>query len=425
MKKDLKINKTQKKGAVMKTLKMILYATLIVAMLGLIGSCDLINTGSENNQISVTNDLEKLNERVSIVNEPVVLDTTSGKTSSTTMAKGKDHTFTHVATVSSPLNASGNPLSATSIEIRANKIYVSYHLNGNSYAGAIDIFDVKDESNPKITSSVYFTDTDVNALEIEENGKKLWYAGGRDVTKTDYNEETHKGAVVGELKIDKDVFEDYRKETPLPSYSGNAIVDYSQQLYVASGATGGGFFELSKDNLSVTDQFDVDFAKYIDRRQDDIIGLSLMDGERAKFNIMDFKKGEMQGIETNFKVTPENGKNVIEHRAAITYGAFGNQGVKGYKFDGSGDPLVYEFDPAGEDVANAVSADGDYVYIAHGTDGLFITTQARSPNKEPEGVYSWDNDDRASANFVKTDAGGKFVILANGIHGLKILKREK
>jgi|GEM_PF-1399696 len=407
----------------MKTLKIILNVTLMAVFLGYLGSCDILNTGSENNQISVTNDLQKLNERVSIVNEPVELDTTSGQMSTAGMAKGDDHTFTHVATVSSPLDVNENSLSATSIEIRANKIYVSYHLNSNPYAGAIDIFDVKDESNPTITSSVYFSDTDVNALEIEENGKTLWYAGGRDVSKTDYNEDTHKGAVVGELKIDKDAFEDYRKETPLPSYSGNALVDHSRQLYVASGATGGGFFELSKDDLSIINQFDVDFAKYIDRRKDDIIGLSLMNGEQAKFNIMDFKKGEMNGFETSFEVTPPNGKNVIEHRAAITYGAFGNQGVKGYKFDGGEDPLVYEFDPEGEDVANAVSADGKYVYIAHGTDGLFITTQARSPNKEPEGIYTWDNDDQSSANFVKTD--GKFVILANGTDGIKILKRDK
>jgi hypothetical protein len=407
----------------MKTLKIVLNVTLLAALIGLVGACDILTTDSENNQISVTSDVQKLNQRVSIVNEPVELDTTSDQTSTTAMAKGNDHAFTHVANVNSPLDINGNSLSATSIEIRSNKIYVSYHLNGNPYAGAIDIFDVKDESNPKITSSVYFTDTDVNALEIEENGKTLWYAGGRDITKTDYDEETHQGAVVGELKIDKDVFEDYRKEIPLPSYSGNALVGNSQQLYVASGATGGGFFELSKDNLSMTNRFDVDFAKYIDQRKDGLIGLSLKDGKHAKFYMMDFKDDEIDEYETNFEVTPQNGKNVIEYCASITYGAFGNQGVKGYKFDGGGDPLVYEFDPVGKDVANAVSSDGNYVYIAHGTDGLFITTQARSPNKEPEEIYSWDNDDQASANFVKTD--GKFVILANGIHGLKILKREK
>lgn len=406
----------------MKTLKIILNITLLVVLIGLVGACDILTTDSENNQISVTSDVQKLNQRISIVNEPVELDTTSDQTSTTATAKGNDHTFTHVANVSSPLDVNGNPLSATSIEIRSNKIYVSYHLNGNPYAGAIDIFDVKDESNPKITSAVYFTDTDVNALEIDKNGKTLWYAGGRDITKTDYNEETHQGAVVGELKIDKDVFENYRKETPLPSYSGNALVGNSQQLYVASGATGGGFFELSQDNLSMTNRFDVDFAKYIDQRKNGLIGLSLKDGKHAKFYMMDFKDDEIDEYETNFEVTPQNGKNVIEYYASITYGAFGNQGVKGYKFDGGDDPLVYEFDPVGEDVANAVSAHGNYVYIAHGTDGLFITTQARSPNKEPEEIYSWDNDDQASANFVKTD--GKFVILANGIHGLKILKKD-
>jgi hypothetical protein len=382
-----------------------------------------LKTSSDSNEITIQSDIEKLNERVEIVNEPIILDTTAHASNTSAALKGNDHSFTHVANVNSPVDIRGNRLSATSIEIRANRMYVSYHLNGNPYFGAIDVFDIKDEANPKIVCAVYFSDTDINELQIEENGKTVWYAGGRDVTKTDYNEEVHKGAVVGELKLDNDVFEDFRKETPLPSYSGNAIVDMGRQLYVASGATGGGFFELSKDNLSIANQFEVDFAKYIDQRKNGLIGLSLKDGKQAKFYMMDFKDNEIDEYETHFEVTPQNGKNVIEHRDAITYGAFGNQGVKGYKFDGGGDPLVYEFDPEGEDVANGVSADGEYVYIAHGTDGLFITTQSRSPNKEPEGIYSWDNNNTedASANFVKTD--GKFVILANGVNGLQILKR--
>ena len=45
----------------MKTLKIVLNVTLIAAILGLLGSCDILNTGSENNQISVNNDLQKLN----------------------------------------------------------------------------------------------------------------------------------------------------------------------------------------------------------------------------------------------------------------------------------------------------------------------------------------------------------------------------
>ncbi|MDZ7806118.1 MAG: hypothetical protein U5K71_03265 [Gracilimonas sp.] len=98
----------------------------------------------------------------------------------------------------------------------------------------------------------------------------------------------------------------------------------------------------------------------------------------------------------------------------------GDQGVKGYKFNTGTDP-VYEFNPQGDDASNGVTVDGQYVYIANGTDGLFITTIARSGNKDPEEVYGWKSGS-GSANFVKTD--GKFIILANGTDGLNILRKD-
>ncbi|HET8865868.1 MAG TPA: hypothetical protein VFM80_09215 [Gracilimonas sp.] len=389
-----------------------------------ISSCSLLSNDDGKSYFqSVNNDLESLNQRVQIINNDIVLDSLKSKFSSTSSTLGGDK-FTHIANVESP-EVNGKKLSATSIEIRANKVYISYHLNGSEYAGAVDIIDINDEENPKIISSLISEDTDINALEIEENAKILWITGGRDVGSSGYSLQGHGGAILGEKEIEKGVFKtgsgSYR-EIPLPSFSGNDIVDFAQDLYVVSGATGGGFYQLNKGNLSITKRVDNNFAKSIDRRQDDVIGLNLLADKRANFTIMDFKSDAITTFQTPFAVTPVDGKNVLEHTAAITYVALGNRGVKGYKFSTSADTPVYEFNAHGADVANGVTVDGKYVYIANGTDGLFITTLPRDGKTEPEEVYSWKSNstNTASANFVKTN--GQYIILANGVDGLNILK---
>lgn len=397
-----------------------LLVVLLVA--SIFGACDILSNSDGNNfKVEINNDAESLNKRIQIINQPVILDSTRSKSTGSVTTSGAG-SFTHVANVASP-KINGRTLSATSIEIRANKVYISYHLNGNDYGGAVDIIDIRDEDNPSLISHISFADTDVNALDVEENNKLLWITGGRDINSSNHRNADHNGAIIGELGIDKGEFEvnDYR-ETPLPSYSGNDIVDApGQYLYVASGATGGGFYELNKNSFEINNRVDNTFAKSLDRRQNDIVGLNLTEDNRANFTIIDFENETVTNYETPYTVAPTDGKNVLEHTASITYAALGDQGVKGFQFNTGTDP-VYEFNPQGDDVSNGVTVDGQYVYIANGTDGLFITTIARNGNKEPEEVYSWNGGD-GSANFVKTD--GNFIILANGIDGLNILRKSK
>ncbi|MFN1835901.1 hypothetical protein AB2B38_011620 [Balneola sp. MJW-20] len=400
--------------------------TVLAVMVAIIGGCNILsNNESDNSQISVQNDIQTLNKRLKIVNQEIILDSTRAKSSISPTTDGDK--FIHLANVESPVDADGNRLSATSIEIRANKVYVSYHLNeklsgtAKIYAGAIDIIDMNEADEPEIISSVSFEDTDINAIEIEENAKLIWLTGGRNVSSSGYETGTHNGAVLGELWINDDVFvDDNYREIPLPSFSGNDIVDQGTNLYVSSGATGGGFYEVSKSGLEVLQSFSYNYAKSIDKREDDIIGLSITPSGEAQFNMIDFSSSSVNEFTSGFSVSPVDGKNVIEHRDAITYAAMGNLGVKGYKFNDS-EPLFYEYNAPGGDAANGVTADGKYVYIANGTDGLFITTNPKSGNKEPESVYNWDNGS-GSANFVKTD--GRYIILANGTDGLNILKKK-
>ncbi len=398
------------------------YLAIFVITVTSVGACSLLSEETVTiNRISVNNDTNTLNQRVEIVNEQIDL-TTREELPEMNKKYDKDK-FIYVANVKSPMGYDYTRLSATSVDIRGHKVFVSYHKSGNAYGGALDIIDVKDHSDPKILSTILFDDTDINALEVENNGKILWLTGGRDVHKSGYTDEGHSGAILGEIEIDKDVFESttYR-EVPLPSYSGNAVVDKGQHLYVASGATGGGFYELDKSDLKITGKVNHDFAKYVDRRNDDIVGLGLSGNQSAGFSIIDFKKQKVENHPLNVTVNPVNGKNVIEHFGSVTYAALGDQGVRGYRFYGSHDPLEYQFKGyGGDDVANGVTVDGKYVYIANGTDGIYITTHAEYGKKEPYAVYSWYCG-KGSVNFVKTD--GEYIIIANGVDGLNILRRD-
>lgn len=394
----------------------------------LIAGCNIISDNNKDgNQLYIESDPALLNQRIKLVNQNIVLDS-ADNASQEKMTMHKDR-FYHIANIESPTDADGNLLSATSIEIRANKIYVSYHLNENItsgsdlYSGAVDIIDMKNAYNPRILSTVFLDDTDVNALEIEENAKKLWITGGRDVSSSGYETGEHNGAILGELDIDKNELDagDY-KEVPLPSYSGNDIVEAGSNnyLYVSSGATGGGFFKVAKSDLNRVESYNYNFSKSMDKRENDVVGLTISETGEAVFNLIDINSGQVNTFNTGLNISPVDGKNVIEHRAAVTYAALGNAGVKGYRFDDQ-EPLVYDFNPGETDVANGVTADGQYVYVANGTDGLYIATIAKGTGKSPEAVFNWKGGN-GSANFVKTD--GRYIILANGTDGLNILKKK-
>lgn len=243
----------------MENVKKVLLVFLVASALG---ACDILSNGDGINfKVDINNDLETLNERIQIINQPIILDSTRSKTSNSVTTSGSD-SFRHIANVASP-EINGRKLSATSIELRANMVYISYHLNGSDYGGAVDIIDIRDEENPSLVSSITFMDTDINGLDVEENNKLLWITGGRDVNSSGYSTADHNGAIIGELGIDKGEFEENKyRETPLPSYSGNDIEDFpGQSLYVAAGATGGGYYQLSKRNFDITDRVDHDFAK--------------------------------------------------------------------------------------------------------------------------------------------------------------------
>lgn len=388
----------------------------IAISIGLIG-CELQQQNVlKDDRLQISNNVETLSSRISFVNQPITDGSESGKV----LAKTKDN-FEHLANVSAPEDQNGNVLSATSVFYHKHLAFVSYHLKGSAYGGAIEMFDLSDPEKPEIISQVLFDDTDVNAIVVDENIKKAWYVGGRDVDASGYDTEVHKGAILGEIIFDEKELTTNIRELPLPSYSGNAVVEMGQSVYATSGATGGGTYEIDKDDLEITESMFESYAKYIDRRKDDIVGLSVA-GDNAKLYTIDFKKMDLITYDTGLDVLPKDGKNVVEHRDVITFVALGDKGVRGYDLKKSQEP-EYVFSGYGNDVANGVTTDGKYVHIAHGTDGVYITKKPKN-GQQLELITQWNDNSGASANYVKTDPSGKCIFVAKGTDGLNILLRK-
>lgn len=388
----------------------------IALSIGIMG-CELQQENVfENDRIRISNNVEALSSRINIVNQPITGESGTAKV----QAKTEDE-FVHLANVASPQDQNGNVLSATSVFYHKHLAFVSYHLNGSEYGGAIEMFDLKDPDHPEIISQVLFDDSDINAIVVDENIKKAWFVGGRDVDASGYDTEVHKGAVLGEIVFDDKELTNNIRELPLPSYSGNAVVEMGQSVYATSGATGGGTFKVDKDNLEIEESMFESYAKYIDRRKDDIVGLSVA-GDNARLYTIDFKSMSINTYDTGLDVLPKDGKNVVEHRDVTTFVALGNKGVRGYDLNKQQQPL-YVFDGYGNDVANGVTADAKYVHIAHGTDGVYITRKPES-GQDLEFITQWNDDSGASANYVKTDPSGKCIFVAKGKDGLNILLRK-
>lgn len=94
--------------------------------------------------------------------------------------------------------------------------------------------------------------------------------------------------------------------------------------------------------------------------------------------------------------------------------ATGQDGLKVFDIVTMSSTPVGTFDPS-VGLTNGVATDNDYAYVANGESGLYILNKS---DLTQVGNYKYNG----SANFV--DASGRFVFVANGIGGLKIIRRD-
>lgn len=93
-----------------------------------------------------------------------------------------DYPLTLVAQISPPTNSGAENLTATHVHIDGDYAYVSYNTVAEGYAGAIDVINIKDPLNPIVSSRLYYTNADINAIEYSDG--YVYAVGGVDSEKS-------------------------------------------------------------------------------------------------------------------------------------------------------------------------------------------------------------------------------------------------
>ncbi len=110
-------------------------------------------------------------------------ETITGKSSMTGKDEmAGDYPLTLVAQISPPSFSGGENLTATHVHLDGNYAYVSYNTVADGYVGAIDVIDISDPLNPSVSSRLYYSNADINAIEYSDG--YVYAVGGVDSEKS-------------------------------------------------------------------------------------------------------------------------------------------------------------------------------------------------------------------------------------------------
>ena len=405
---------------------------LAIGLLFLIGSCnkevdrtkESINI--ENTGVFINNNSQDLSKRITYYNEPLNKDSKD---------VAADDVWFFVAEVASPI-FNGDVLSATYIAIVDDKAYVSYHKAGSVYAGGVEVIDLTNPAVPMIISQELFEGVDINALEVDYNGnsneRKLWLAG------SSYK----KGAILRQVSLFNGLLSQEITDVNLSNSlngdvitaSANGIVQSADYIYVTSGQSHGGTFQLLTDDLSVIANEAYTHAKFpaVNGRQIGAKQVSLVTGDNSKLYVYDVGEDRTSTVFNIESVSHQNvndpsiGKSVIcmEEDEDIAYVSSGKNGMIAYDINTGQQVYTTPEEMLIKGNTNGLALDGGYIYLANGSDGLYIAKFPEGGAGEIIPVQVWDMDEsHASANFVQ--ANENWIFVAKGGGGFKILRKFK
>ena len=241
-------------------------------------------------------------------------------------------------------------------------------MRGEPFLGAIDVFDIKDPSKPKLVSEAIFLDSDIHSLTFD--GNKVYAAEGSGAP----GFETPAVWEIIKTKSGKLVLED-NERVPLPSFVGTSAVVSGKYIYVTSGNTGG-LSVFGKKSLELEAFVDLPDARWVDIKDDRVV---VVQGGSPNGLISVLDEDSLSVLSTFSFVgadVPES-KSTVQILGEKAFVASGRGGVQVLSIN-TGEVVGTVPRPAMPDldelvvVTNAVSADGDLMFIANGEAGVYL-----------------------------------------------------
>ncbi|MBO9539514.1 hypothetical protein J7643_02875 [bacterium] len=332
--------------------------------------------------------------------------------------------ITYVARVPAVTVGSGLVM-ASDIKVDGNTAYIAYNTQGERFAGAVQILDISNRLQPRITREIQFTDLKVNKLFLD--GKTLLFGGGANPDRYSFR------SYVGKIALDNlDAGQIANSLRGLRSYATTGIAKHGNRYYVGVGARDGGLSVLDTD-LKETAFLAYPDVRDLDKYESGVVAVAgmtdnanptgkvLMVGENDKTSEIpiqnfrsDYAKSTVQAnVHQAFLGLSQLGFQVVDLKSNATVFTLPNP---------TSDP---------NHVTNSVACDGNLVFVANGEYGFRVLTLGDTKATGAGfatlvGYHSLMGEaydgKRYSANDLRYANGYLFV--ASGVGGVNVYKVE-
>lgn len=326
-----------------------------------------------------------------------------------------DYPLTLVAQVNPPTYRGRGGLTASHVDVEGNYAYVSYNEVEDGYFGAVEIINISDPNNPRVTSRLIYLNADLNSVEYE-NGY-VYVAGG-------VNSETSalatSNSFVGKIAVSNGRFNTGGGITYgfQQGFNANDVAVDGQKVLTTSGKDG---------SLTIYNQSDLAIQEEV--AYDDLRSLALDQGNIALLNassgliILDanYQLIKEIPIDTDFGLATKKSIDFSGDKIVVSEGGKG----AGVYSVSSGSLLEYIpilINPEGvaesDIVTNAVATNEEMILMANGGAGLCLS-EDNGNNADLVGIIELEG----SINYVASK--DDYLFAASGREGLQIIKLNR
>ncbi|MFS4447457.1 hypothetical protein [Maribacter sp. 2307UL18-2] len=338
----------------------------------------------------------------------------SGKSSKADEQAG-DYPLTLVAQISAPSYTGATNLGATHIDIDGDYAYVSYNTVEDGYAGGLDIINVSDPNNPRLTGRLYYTNADMNAIAYDDG--YIYAVGGFDSeksTRSEFNSLVAKIAVSGgRFNLGAGITYGFQE-----GFNATDVKVSGDRVLVTSG--GDGLLRAyNKSDLTILDDVPYADLRSVALNNDKIAILDASTG--VKIMNADF------GVTQEINISSDFGnfaKRTLDYTDDMIVVSEGSKGAGVYDAN-SGSLLKYLpilINPEGvaeqNIVTNAVASNEGVILMANGGAGLCLS-EDQGTDPDLVGIIELSG----SINYVASK--GDYIFAASGKSGVQVIKLNR
>ncbi len=393
----------------------------LVAGLLLASACaDFSQQPSRGERLTVVNDPVVLEARMRRMNQPLRFVTPTGTSAAAFRSDPTLPTVTLTlrAEVLPPI-VDGMLVQATHIGAFDSFAVVVYNVQGDARMGAVDLFNLKDPTNPKLVSQALWRGTDVAAVTLAQD--RAYFATATD------DPAFPEPAVLEELTVVDDKFTTVSRRVGVPSFAATGVDVRNDLVFVSSGTGGpnlGGLSILDRLSLQRRSFDPFDDARAV-QANDEFIAVS--QGTPARLRLYDRATGSLLVTLPLPGASLAESKSTVEVRGPWAFVAAGDGGVHLVQMRRREivrtlpPPVVPGLDPTLA-VSNSVSVFDDFVFVANGGAGMTVAYSDYKTTPDdgtPIFVSLGRIELNGSVNYLFC---GPMVFVATGAGGLQIVE---